>query len=130
MAGTFSARTRQLQEEVGDGDLEMKLTVHQPYAAAEHVRYWYSHDDGMAGYVETPYEMELPMMMMRLAAGVLGGNLRGTAIDVVQMFEDMVQTYAPTLSSTLKNSCNLDVLDKGALIYHKEQTAPFRYDKE
>lgn len=128
MAGSFVARTHELEEKVGHGDLEMKLTVHQPYAAAEHVRYYYRHNDGMAGYVEIPFQIERDNMLAELARGF--PDMRGTAIQVVHKFEEMVHTYAPTLSSTLKGSCNLDVTDNGAQIYHKEQEAPFRYDKE
>jgi hypothetical protein len=133
MAGTFSARIRHLQEEVGKGDLEMKVTVHQPYAAAEHVRYYYRHDDGMAGYLETPFQIEYPAMLMRLAAQAVtssGSGLKEEAKDVVGMFEDMVRTYAPTLSGILEDSCNLDVYDNGMHSYHKEQEAPFQYHKE
>lgn len=128
MAGSFGARTRELEDEVGHGKLTMKLTVHQPYAAAEHNRFYYRHDDGMAGYVEIPFMIKRMEMLQKLANGF--PRMRQAAIDTVGDFEDMVEEYAPTLSSTLKNSCNLDVIDNGAIVYHKEQTAPFRYDKE
>jgi len=134
MAGTFNERIRILQEEVGEGDLELKLNVHQPYAAAEHNRTYYKHPQGgMSGYVEIPFQAEYPHMLQRLADSVItdrGSNLRPEAIEAVGMFEDMIDWWAPVLTGVLRDSCNLTVTDNGHVLYHKEQEATYRYDKD
>jgi hypothetical protein len=129
MAGTFVARIDELQEKVGRGDLTLRVNVHQAYAAAEHVRMYYRHPrGGMANYLEMPFESEHGDMLRILADGVLE-DLNAAAIDAVGKFEEWVREFAPVMSETLRDSCNLYVEDNGGQIYEKPQEAPFNEKK-
>lgn len=129
--GTFNERIEQLQQEVGDGNLTMRVNVHQPYAAAEHNRYYYKHPrGGMPDYLAAPFEAEHSDMMMILSEAVLDGSLREAAIDAVGKFEEWVETYAPVEFNVLRQSCNLYVEDNGSTIYERPQKAPYESWKE
>lgn len=129
MAGTFKARIDDLQELVGQGKLVMRVNVHQPYAAAEHQRFYYRHPrGGMPDYLQTPFEVQHGEMLDLLAEGF--PEIIPAAIDAVGKFEEWVQTYAPVHFDVLRNSCNLYVEDDGSTLYDKPQDAPYEQWKE
>lgn len=134
MAGSFQERARYLEEQVGDGDLEMGAIVHQPYAAAVHNRFYYRHPrGGMAGYLEAPFTAFRGEMLARLAANAVvpqGSRLKQAAEEVADMFTEFVRDYAPIEFRFLKESTNVYVKDDGVTVYYKKQTRPYRYDKE
>lgn len=130
MAGTFIPRIDELQEIVGNGNLTMRANVHQPYAAAEHNRYYYKHPrGGIPNFLGAPFEAEHSDQLQTIADSGIENLLAG-AIDAVHRFEDWVQEYAPVEFEALRNSTNLYVEDRGAVVYEKQQTAPYESWKE
>lgn len=129
MAGDFNVKIDELMERVGHGRLTMRANVHQPYAAAEHVRQYYRHPrGGMPDYLETPFEAGHGEMLQELADAF--PDLKDAAVVAVGKFADWVQTYAPVEFDVLRNSTNLYVEEDGGTIYEKPQEAPYEEWKE
>jgi hypothetical protein len=129
MAGDFAAKIDELQEKVGRGKLIMRANVHQPYAAAEHVRMYYKHPRGGGpDYLETPFETGRDGMIRELAESF--PDLNEGAIAAVGKFEEWVQENAPVRYDVLRMSTNLYVEDDGGIIFEKPQEAPYEEWKE
>ncbi len=134
MPGSFQERARYLESQVGDGDLEMGGTVHQPYAAAVHNRLYYRHPrGGQAGYLEGPFTAYRGEMLQHLANNAVvpqGSNLDKAARENAEKFADWVREFAPVEFRALKESTNVYVKDNGVTSYYVEQKAPYNYKKE
>lgn len=134
MPGSFQRRIKRLEDAVGNGDLVMGGVVGQPYAAAEHNRHYYNHPrGGQANYMEAPFEMLRGEMLAKLAKDVVtpdGSQLDKAARDVAEMFDEMVNQYAPVEFFVLRNSTSVYVEDNGIRTYDRPQRAARNKAKE
>lgn len=134
MASTFAERTKELEADVGDGDLVIGAVVEQPYAAAQHNRKYYKHPrGGMPGYLEVPFAAQRTEMLRRIAETVVlpdGSHLIGTAVEISEMFDDMVARFAPVRQDFLQESTYSYVLDNGRPVYWSSPRKPRRFDKQ
>lgn len=116
MAGSFSRRTRELADQVGNGDLEMKLVVDQPYAFWVEVRDELQHPRGQSRYVETTMMAGADGWMATLAAGAYHG-LRLAAIEVSEEMVADAANRTPVEFADLIRSGAPTVTDDGAVVY-------------
>lgn len=113
-------RTEQLLLEVGDGDLEGRVVVDQPYAQDQHETLSYKHvEGGKARYLGDPLFASSPRMMERLAANVLHGSLtRAMAENMEDLVGDVFQE-APFEFGDLKASGHPIVKNNGVQVYDR-----------
>lgn len=105
--GDFVERARYLEEQVGNGKLEIGASVQQAYAAAQHNR---------DPYLEVPFIIQRGEMLEKLAGAAVtpeGSRLTDAAIEVADMFDEMVTSNAPVKDAILRDSTETWVIDDG-----------------
>lgn len=134
MPDDFFERIPYLMDQVGDGTLSMGTVIQQPYAGAEHNRLYYKHPrGGTAKWIEGTLAMQVPQYMMILTLSAVvptGSELKPAAIRVSELMAGVTRKYAPVMSGLLRESADSFVYDAGALIYFRDQSGPYNYDKD
>lgn len=136
--GSFSARTRQLGEQVGEGDLTGSVTVDQPYAVNQHEMGWLNfmgrygpkpirryHRGGGAKFLEAPLMEKGPTeYMQRLANRALDpGGLVEAMVENMEDLCDEVHERAPRDRDVLRDSASPKVTDGGTVAYERPPRA-------
>lgn len=134
--GTFAERTRELQEIVGDGDLEGKLTVDQRYAAVQEVGYWETGPNagviirnhprgGGSHYLSDPLFENAERYMHNLSQRVYEpGGLTGAMADNMEDLSREVHERAPRETDALRNSGHPTVTSDGETVYDRPPVIP------
>lgn len=134
MPHTFPERITHLIDEVGDGTLTMGTLVQQPYAGAEHNRYYYKHPrGGIAGWLSTGVigDVDHYMRILTLSAVTpTGSDIQLAAIDVSERMAGITKRMAPIMTGLLRDSADAYVYDAGQTIYYREAGGRYNYDKE
>lgn len=132
----FDQGAQLLQEMVGRGVLEGRVTVDQVYAWTQHEGYWRtgplagvvirSHPRGGQGkFLEQPLLEHAEAWLRQIAGrafehrGLEGGMRR--AMDELA---DRVHELAPRETDVLRNSAHVEVRDRGAVVYDRPPTFP------
>ena len=134
MVDNFKERITYLISAVGDGTLSMGTVVQQPYAGAEHNRLYYKHPKGgVAKWLEGTLVIARQEYMMLLALAAVtpeGSELKPAAIRISELMSGITRRYAPVMTGLLRESADSFVYDAGALIYFRDQSGPYNYDKD
>jgi hypothetical protein len=71
------------------------------------------------------------MMILALSAVTPNGSeLKPAAIRISEMMAGITKRYAPIMTGLLRDSADSYVYDAGAVIYYRDQTGPYNYDKD
>src|SRR5215469_11170337 len=133
MSGSFGARTRLLEEMVGEGILRSEIIVDQIYAHRQHEDYLVKKHGGQAKYLETALFDRLAEHMEILAQSVLRGLLVPAMVEVTESITGNAIERTPILPETggiLKKSYHRMVLDNGVLRYNRPPIIPRLTQKE
>ena len=135
---SFFARTEQLEQIVGDGDLTGTFAVEKVYAAVQHEKGWLNylgfmgprdinvyHRGGGPKFVEAPLKENYPTYYQNLADGVLDGTLEGRMVQNVEDLDDELQVRAPERDGELKRAGSYIVRDDGTIVARKEPQTPY-----
>lgn len=118
--GEFSDRIRQLEQQIGDGELEGKVTVDQVYAKYQHEDLTLKHlGGGRAKYLENPLYDDHREYYDRLADNVLHGSLQQAMVKNVEDLSKAVYDNAPMEFGDLRASGHPEVLDDGSQVYNR-----------
>jgi hypothetical protein len=129
--GTFAARTRELQDRIGHGKLEMKVTVDQVYAAAQETGTWVTGPNagkvihhhphgGKTHFLGGSLMEQHPRYLETLARQTLEvDGLHRAAHENVESLAREVFDNAPREFEDLRNSAHPTVTDNGVIVYDR-----------
>lgn len=116
----FAARIKQLQEQVGTGDLEGSVAFDQVYAQYQHEVMELQHPHGGGPkYLENALKEKYQRYLQGLANDVVDGNLTQGMIEVAEDLAGEAARRAPIEEGTLRASASPTVTDNGHQAYHR-----------
>lgn len=138
MANDFFARTEELAEMVGDGDLIGHFRVEREYAAVQHEQGWRNfmgrygakeikvyHRGGGPKFVEGPLKENYPEFYQDLADAVLEGRLIQAMITNMEEMDAELRVRAPVEDGDLRRAGSIAVTDDGDLVFYKAPEVPY-----
>lgn len=129
--GTFEARTAELADMVGAGDLTGKVTVDQLYAQFQHEGLDLRHSQGgQAKFLEAPLFANAADYVRSLSKDVLTGGLVEAMTDNMEHLSRQVYELAPIDFGDLKASAAPRVIDGGTVAYNRPANVHRLTDEE
>lgn len=134
--GSFSERTHELEQIVGDGNLVGKVEVNQPYSAPQHEGFWKTGPlagvvirnhprGGGAHFLSDPLSENAERYMRNLADRVYEpGGLTGSMADNMEDLSRAVHERAPRDTEALRNSAHPTVTSDGETVYDRPPVVP------
>jgi hypothetical protein len=133
MSGTFDERIDMLLDQVGEGDLVMKVEASLPYAGVQEVGYWVTGPDAGSvihnhpGGGETHFARDalystLDENMGTLASSAItetGSDLVDGAKQVAVRIADKQSMLSPRQSGRLAASAHASVIDDGVVVFDR-----------
>lgn len=131
MTGGFAERMQELADRVGNGNLEVTVTVDQVYAKYQHEGLDLRHPrGGRAKYLAGPLMESADSNLSNIADSILeDGGVRG-AIDTAQHLINDVYLNAPVEFNDLKNSGSGRVTSDGHEVYSQPANVPRLTEEE
>lgn len=119
---------------VGRGTLTLSITVDQRYAKKQHQDPTLRHPEGgKAFYLRDPLFELAPQMVEEMADRAItrdGSDLRGAAVDMVQVWAHAVRLESPHWWGDLANSGHPVVTDDDTVVYERQPKARRLTDEE
>lgn len=129
--GTFEARTAELADMVGTGDLTGKVIVDQLYAQFQHEGLDLRHPQGgQAKFLEAPLFANAVDYVRTLSKDVLNGRLVEAMTDNMEHLSRQVYELAPIDFGDLKASGAPQVIDGGTVAYNRAPNVNRLTDEE
>lgn len=123
--GTFDARIRLLQEQVGDGMLTGTVERNQPYAQNQHETLWFAHPNGgQAKYQEAALFGHHRRYLQGVADHVLDGGIVSAMAEEMERLDDDSGELAPKDTTVLARSGHPVVRSAGQIVYDRAPQAP------
>jgi hypothetical protein len=135
----FFARTKLLEEMVGDGILKGEFAANKVYAVNQHEKGWRNflgymgpkdieryHRGGGPKFVETPLKERFALWYQEMADEVLEGGLEGAMESAMQDLDSELKRRAPIDSGDLRNSGTYTVYDGERVAAHKPSQVPYK----
>lgn len=116
-------RLEQLIHAVGDGDIEARCVVDQPYAQDQHENMEYRHPrGGRARFLGGPLVEQADHLMGVVAESLVtpeGTDIVGGMTRVAETMSGFVEDNAPRLNEVLRYSGHPQVVDNGQVVYDR-----------
>lgn len=117
MKGEFIARTRELQDQIGDGKITASVVVDQVYAEFQHERTDLKHRSGKANYLRDPLFAGVLGWFRKIGAEMTMRNMQHIFVDIADDLSGGVADEAPVFLGDLRSSGQPRVKDRGRWIY-------------
>lgn len=117
---------------VGDGTIEARLVVDQPYAEAQEEEDTWQHPRGGRAHFLGDGLKERSAELIQVAADHLitstGSDIQKGMARIAENLSEMVEEDAPRLDEILRYSGHPIVTDNGKAVYNREPKQPRRRD--